>query len=180
MIFWMCSAITLSAAVVATFSRDGRRAALSLWITGLGAGGLYLSLGAELLAIVQWIVSTLVAISFIFYAVMFGEYGEPAVLPKESFFKRGSKLLMQLALGITFGVTIWFATKDSQSQGMPMLPAEPKGMLELGRSLVGDHLLSLEVLALTLFLVLVGAGSTARPEAADELADEPLVEGNAL
>ena len=164
MIFWACSAITLGAAIVATFSRDGRRAALSLWITGLGAGGLYLSLGAELLAIVQWIVSTLVAISFIFYAVMFGEYGEPAAAVEESILKKGSKLVMQLALGVTFGLTIWYATRDSQSQSMPLLPEEPKGMMELGKSLVGDHLLSLEVLALTLFLVLVGAGSTARPE----------------
>ena len=43
-----------------------------------------------------------------------------------------------------------------------------KGVADLGKSLVQDHLLSLEILALTLFVVVIGSGVVARPEVKDE------------
>ena len=72
---WVFAVITLAAVFVAAFAGDIRRATLSLWVAGLAVGAVYLTLGAEVLAIVQWIVSTLVAVSFVFFSAMFGEYG---------------------------------------------------------------------------------------------------------
>ena len=60
-VFWICSALAVTAAAFAAFVRDLRRAVLALWIASLAVGGVYLSLNAELLAVVQWIASTLVA-----------------------------------------------------------------------------------------------------------------------
>jgi NADH:ubiquinone oxidoreductase subunit 6 (subunit J) len=156
---WVFAAITLGAVLVATFVGDIRRAVLALWVAGLGIGAIYLTLGAEVLALVQWIVSTLVAISFIFFSAMFGEYGpgEPLKLDRH---------LVKTALGVlvggAFAWVIWF--------GAAPLPDGPLGQVvegtdvaALGKELTGQHLLSLEVLALTLFLVLVGGGVLARP-----------------
>src|SRR5688500_17716981 len=78
MMGWIFAGVTLAAALMATFVGHMRRAILALWVAGLGVGGMYLTVGAEFLAIIQWIVSTLVTISFVFFAVMFGEYNSPS------------------------------------------------------------------------------------------------------
>ncbi|MGZ3698551.1 MAG: hypothetical protein ACXWP5_10475, partial [Bdellovibrionota bacterium] len=74
MMMWVFVGVTLSACATATLVGNIRRAALALWVASLGVGGIYLTMGAELLAVIQWVVSTLVAISFVFFSVMFGEY----------------------------------------------------------------------------------------------------------
>jgi NADH:ubiquinone oxidoreductase subunit 6 (subunit J) len=162
-----CSVLTLVSAVVATFVGDIKRSVLALWIAGLGVGGLYLSLGAELLAITQWIVATLVAISFIFYAVMFGEYGfvDPRPLSRKI-----ASALMPLTVGGAFAGVLWVGIRHLE----PRFPAQgTERIASLGKALAGSHLLSLEVLALTLLLVVVGSGVVARPErAAKERAEE--------
>lgn len=160
---WIFAGITLAAVVTAAFVGDIRRAVLALWVAGLGVGAIYLTLGAEMLAIVQWIVSTLVAISFVFFSVMFGEYG-PASAPlrvDRAMVKTGLSLL----LGLGFAWMIWYGAGQLPSDQLAQ-PAEGSDLAAIGKTLTGQHLLSLEVLALTLFLVLVGGGVIARPDRA--------------
>lgn len=168
-VFLFCSFLTIFAAILATFLSDIRKAVLALWITGLGAGGLFLSVGAELLAVVQWIVSTLVAISFIFYAVMFGEYGMPDLRPKP---KRYTSLGVSVLLGAAFAWVIWLGAHQLPGATLiePILPENTtaQSMLALGKSIAEEHLLSLEILGLTLFLVIVGSGVIARPEGSEQ------------
>jgi NADH:ubiquinone oxidoreductase subunit 6 (subunit J) len=160
MISWIFGGLTILAAASATFAPDLRRSNLSLWIAGLSAGALYLTVGAELLAIIQWIVSTLVAIAILFFSSMYGQSRE---LPEGRGARPVLKILLPLLLGLAFGVIIWhgagFVDNDS------LVPAGDGGDLQaMGRELIQKHLLSLEVLSLTLFLVLVGGGVIARPE----------------
>ncbi|MCM2322093.1 MAG: NADH-quinone oxidoreductase subunit J [Oligoflexia bacterium] len=163
MIIAFLATATLAAVTVAAFVRDIRRATLALWIAGLGAGGIYLTIGAETLAIVQWVTSTLVAISFVFFAVMFGEYGS-----QKGFFDRKRALFygLGLAIGVSFAglIALGSGTIDA-----PMLevPVSGNDLPALGKALTEDHLLSLEVLAFTLLMVLVGGGVLARPEPMD-------------
>lgn len=185
MIFWIFAVITLGAVLVAAFALNLKRAILALWIAGFGAGGLYLTVGAETLAIVQWIVSTLIAISFVFFAVMFGEFGNstaqfhpprknertagklftPAIFRRDTIQGRKGALLVlaAFALGAAFGVAIWFGASHLPA-GNLAVPAEGNDLISLGKRLTEEHFLSLEVLALTLFLVLVGGGVVARPD----------------
>src|SRR6476660_9582164 len=93
---WVFAAIALGAVFLATFLRQMRGAILALWVAGLGVGAIYLNIGAELLAIIQWIVSTVVTISFIFFAVMFGEYNSVEAREKKS---RILVTLMAIILG---------------------------------------------------------------------------------
>jgi NADH:ubiquinone oxidoreductase subunit 6 (subunit J) len=156
--------ITLFAVLMATFVNHTRRAILSLWVAGLGVGAMYLTVGAEFLAIIQWIVSTLVTISFVFFAVMFGEYNPSEV--KEV--KKNDLLLtiLSLILGSSFAAVIWLGAGALPEEPM-ILPVQKSDLGVVGRTLTQDHLLSLEVLALTLFLVLVGGGVVARSEGND-------------
>jgi NADH:ubiquinone oxidoreductase subunit 6 (subunit J) len=163
MMTWVFAAITLASVLMATFVNDMRRAILSLWVAGLGVGAMYLTIGAEFLAIVQWIASTLVTIAFLFFAVMFGEYHSSPVVKNET------GLLMKIlsvGLGTAFAGLIWLGSHE-----LEILPQSDTSagsdLAMVGRVLTQDNLLSLEVLALTLFLVLVGGGVIARSERGD-------------
>ncbi|MBY0469896.1 NADH-quinone oxidoreductase subunit J [bacterium] len=196
MIFWACGGIAVLGGVLATFMTDLRRAVLALWVCGLGVGGLYLSLGAELLAVIQWLLSTLIAIAFIFYAVMFGEFSTPedaalgvSVTPEPEKKKEWFRPVMPLIVGSAFAGMIWLGATHLPSMAQHgILFSDPHEIIEttktygpqtqetekksevamgvqgLGRSLAEDHLLAVEILALLLFLVIVGSGVVARLE----------------
>lgn len=165
---WIFAGITLGAVIAATFVGDIRRAVLSLWVAGLGIGAIYLTLGAEVLAVVQWIVSTLVAISFVFFSAMFGEYG-----PGDGF--KIDRHLIKTGLGVLVGAAfawvIWFGASSLPAEQL-VQPMEGTDISAVGKALTGQHLLSLEVLAMTLFLVLVGGGVIARPDGGGETEEE--------
>ncbi len=178
MISWIFSAIALGAALTATVVQGMRRAILSLWITGLAMGCLFLTVGAETLAIIQWIISTLVAIALFFFAVMFGEYEsedkQPDSLP---FYKKLDRrtlvsAIIATVIGAAFAVIIYLGANDFPSN-LGEGSAQGGDLASLGKVMVENHILSLEVLALTLFLVLVGGGVVARPESGPGLNKEP-------
>ena len=172
MIHWAFSVIAVGAIGLATFSRRIRSAILALWVAGLAIGAVYLTLGAELLAIVQWIVSTIVAISFVFFAVMFGEYSSTGIrensssVPDRNLSRRGGLIsISAVVLGSLFPVLIWLGS-GHLPESMLVLPTVDNDLASLGRKLAQEDFIALEVLALTLFLVLVGGGVIARPEGA--------------
>ncbi len=159
-VFWICSVITLSGALLATFAGDLRVAALALWLTGLGAGGIDLSMGAEFLAVVQWVVSTLITLVLLTYSLAYGEYGLKDERPGA---KRGISAILPVILGMSFTSIVWVGTRHLPSAGY-FEPAPGPDLAVLGRVLMERHLLSLEILAVLLFLALVGAGVLARSE----------------
>ncbi|MGK5083592.1 NADH-quinone oxidoreductase subunit J [Bdellovibrionota bacterium FG-1] len=169
-ICWIFAVITLGAGAFAAFVGDIRRAILSLWIAGLGVGALYLTLGAELLAVIQWIVSTLVVISFVFFSVMFGEYGSSDW--EKTGGSRIFKTVMAVLLGFAFSTVIWFGAGQIPENGIG-LAVDGTDVAALGKTMTSQHLLSLEVLALTLFLVLIGGGVIARPEQSSKKESQP-------
>lgn len=163
MMEWSFAAITLAAALVATFTQNMRSAILALWVAGLGVGAVYLTIEAEFLAIVQWMVSTLLTITFVFFAVMFGEYNPIK--------KRRSRyeillVIFSVIIGTGFSFVIALGTQGLLTDPT-LLKGGPTDLKALGKLLVEQNFLSLEVLALTLFLVLVGGGVVARFERSD-------------
>ena len=160
---WVFAGLTLGAALMATFAFNIKRAILALWVVGLGVGAVYLTVGAEFLAIIQCMVSTLVTISLIFFSVMFGEYQVQPSSSARTFSARDIlRTALSLLLGAGFAGVIWLGV-----QGLPqetLIQAGGSDLGALGKALTQDNLLSLEVLALILFLVLVGGGVIARLE----------------
>lgn len=162
MIPWICGGVMTGAALLAALLPDVRRAALSLWIAGLAAGGIYLSIGAEALAIIQWVLSTLVAVAIVFFSVMFGEYrGEDRVWK----LSRKDWLFMGLsALGGCVFLAALYLAVDGPDFAQLSLPETGGDLASLGRVLSEKHMISLEVVALSLFMVLIGGSLMARPE----------------
>lgn len=168
MIEWSFALISLTAAAIAAFVPDIRRATLALWVAGLAVGGIFLTIGAETLAIVQWIVSTLVSISLGFFSAMFGEYGSSEKKRPMLVTRLGSGFLaLAILAGGALAVIAW-----KSAMLLPSPPGAPASgaandLMALGKALVERNAISLQVLALTLFLVLVGGGVIARPEGAE-------------
>ncbi len=161
---WAFAGLTLGAAVMATFVSYIKRAILALWVVGLGVGAVYLTVGAEFLAIIQCMVSTLVTISLIFFSVMFGEYQAEGAAKSSFRFSPAQivQTLLSVALGVGFVGVIWVGVRGMPAENLDQNSGSDLGAL--GRALTQHNLLSLEVLALILFLVLVGGGVIARLE----------------
>ncbi len=179
MIGWVFVLITAVAALFAAFAPSFKRMILSLWVAGLGVGAFYLTLGSEFLAIIQWIVSTVVAMSFLFFSVTFGETdaAESAplrerLLPIASGALVGAGFVVMLSLGyFKGGFTEVQPNTSAIEQSKDVSGAD---LLAIGRVLTRDHLLSLELLAATLFVVLVGGHVVARPGDSEADAEEDL------
>jgi NADH:ubiquinone oxidoreductase subunit 6 (subunit J) len=161
--------LTIGAAVFSSFATDIRRAILGLWVAGLSIGALYLTLGAELLATTQWIISTLVTIAFIFFSVMFGEFNRKA--RKLSKGDRFLPPLLASIVGLAFTAVIFLGSASFENSFKDNSSGTDLSII--GKTMVEDHLLSLEVLALTLFMVLIGGGVIARPETKAAESEEP-------
>jgi len=161
MTFWFFSGLVIFSAVVATLARSLRIAGFSLWICGLGVGGIYLSLGAEFIAIFQWIVATLTGLMFVFYSILLGGREQSI---------SWTKFLLVVGLGVTFLWITWLCVQTVPAWESPLFKSE--GLVALGERLIQEHLLPLEILAITLFLTIVGSGVIARPESDDDRMDK--------
>ncbi len=81
------------------------------------------------------------------------------------------KTLSAGVVGAAFAAIVWLGSGNDVTV-VPQ-PAEGTDLAAIGKALIHDHLLSLEVLALLLFLTLVGAGVIARPDVPDETENTP-------
>ncbi len=171
-IFWVCSVVAMMSAAVAAFSAGGRTVAFALWCAGLAVGGIFLTLGAEALAVVQAVISTLVALSFLFHSTLFGEgCAEDGLRARGS---TGIKIVLFSCLGAAVSGAIFFAASGlAQSSAAPGTGRIFADIHELGTVLVSRHMMSVVIVGLALFLVLIGAGVVARPESEN---DEPSEE----
>jgi NADH:ubiquinone oxidoreductase subunit 6 (subunit J) len=179
------AAIAILSALVAALYRDARRVVLALWVCGMCFGAIFLSFGAEVLAIVQWIVSTLVGISLLFFSSMFGELGSKEVSEIRSR-KENFDLLQAAMVGIAFvailGASLLRFQPDPQwlsrlAAGAASGPSSGQDLQALGQLLTEKHFISLEVLGVTLLLVLVGGGVLARPEGLPQGLPQRVKEG---
>ena len=166
MIDYFCAGVAVFSALLAAFISDVRAAVLWLWVAGLAVGGVFLAMNAEVLAVIQWVVSTLVALAFIYYAVMLGEYG---IEDGRSSRARMIQCLVPVAMGLSFvgmlafGAGSKFFSSIQETGVLPLQNAEG-----VGRRLTGEYLLAVELLGLTLFLSIVGSGVLGRPDVREE------------
>lgn len=160
---WIFAILALIAATLATLAQDLKYSILCMWLAGLGVGAIFLTVDAEFLGIIQWIISTLVAISFVFFAVMFGDF-ESSKEKKES--RNYLLTFCSVALGLVFSGLVWLATDknftDDASKVTTVIDVKT-----IGKTLVSTHFLSLEILTMTLFLVLIGCGAITKIEKSD-------------
>lgn len=159
------SVFAAGSALMAIVFTDTRRIILSSWFTSMFVGALFLSAGVEYLAVVQWIVGTLVAIVCLIFATMFGEYGQVDFRPVR---ERVFDFLPAFFIGASFFGMILVAVRGISEgvtePGISVAPAAPNDLLAVGRALGEQHLLALELVAFLLLAVVVGIGVISRAD----------------
>jgi NADH:ubiquinone oxidoreductase subunit 6 (subunit J) len=156
------SVLTVAAALVAVMLSDMRRVIVAAWVAGMSAGALFLAYGAEYLAIVQWLTCTLVAVSFLMYATLFGGYASLDARPKR---QKIFDAIPAAAVAISLFVILIVAVAGKNTS----LAGPAPDLTAIGESLTGKHVISLELLGFLLLAVLIGAGVVARAEGAEEI-----------
>lgn len=177
--FALYGAILASALAVAIL-KNSRKSIVALWLTGLATGSLMLKMGAEVLALVQWMSSTVLAITLIYFANLFGEFhlgqktkgeSKEQSLAGEETALKGTSQKYKWSLGAVGAVSLLpFFLKGIQQGKLPdeFLRMENTDLFALGAEMVRSHLLAVEVVGMLLLLAVVGGGILARSAQNDE------------
>jgi len=152
--FWLMAVIILCSAISATIISNQRVSIFAVWLCGMGIGGMYLTFGAEYLAFFQWMASTLLAVIFLFYSVLYSD--------EEKTHRFWSTYLIPFGLGIIFFAALRTGLRNV---GQDISFDETSGSLaELGLALSNEYLLVCEILGIALFIAVVGIGVISRRE----------------
>lgn len=148
------AAVLLLAAAASVVLRNLIHAALCLTLSFIALGVVYLALGAEFVGFVQLLVYVGAVAMVIVFSIL---------LTRPDELKRSRSLFV--GFGPAGGAAVAFATLvvllgtifTSPTGDRPMLPAVPVPVADLGKALMGDHLVALIVIGVLLTAALVGA-----------------------
>lgn len=125
---------------------------IALWLCGITLGAIYLHMGAEFLAIVQWLLSTLLCMALVFHAILLGDQDE---LPS------GPQWFVVLPLTTALFVVIGWVAYSSVLGSVP-LQWNYYGLMDFGKKLVSDYFLTVVVAGLGALIALIAIGSLER------------------
>jgi NADH:ubiquinone oxidoreductase subunit 6 (subunit J) len=157
--FWIFTSITLGGAVFALLARDVVRSAFALFGTFLGIAGLYLTLGADFLAMTQ----VLIYAGGIMVLYLFG-----IMLSKPSKFERNLKRIgtALVLVGGFAGLFLWKLFGHTHWNAVPaeQLPTAEPTSREIGLAFLRKDgwLFAFEFVSIILLTTLVGAVYIAR------------------
>lgn len=146
------------AAFAVVFAKNKKWVALLLWLIGLFQGVVFLLNGSEILALLQWIQSSVFSLLMLIYLVILGDGREDADF-------KGSAIVVPAFLSAGFGYTLYSGIKESGA----FLSLLDQGNIalrlgDLGRELMQKHFLLVPALTLFSLLAIVGVGQMTRPE----------------
>lgn len=156
--FCSIAAMVLISAAFAAFSTSITRAAYSLFFTLLGMAGFYVLLGSGFLAITQ----VIIYVGGILVLLMFGVLltDRPTGRSSSNAFVR--YLVGTLVCALLMTNVLMRIIFDTPWKIAPSLDEPREHLTELGRALIGDYLLPLEIAGMALLLCLVGAAYLVR------------------
>lgn len=174
MTFWIFGSVAVLGAGVAVVSKDFSKVVLSLWITGIATGCVFQSLGAEVLAVLQWVAATLVALALLVFSLLFGEAKNAQTSGKftreaiVAAIRAGKWVPASAAVlaGLGFALVLVLASPEVSLHAGGQVAAEAgNDLAAVGAHVADHHMLSFEVLAFALLAAVVGGGAVARPDA---------------
>jgi len=187
-VFFICALVVLAGGIGVVVSRNPVHSALSLIATLFGMAGLFLNLGAQLLAVVQVIVYTGAIVVLILFVMMLLGVDREEDLETEPL--KGQRLLAILVglfmVGIvTAIVMIGGADAVTGAKAVTAPLAEgAENIAQIGRQLFTNYVFALEITAGLLTIAVVGAVILARrpkdlqplpePESMTDMGDDPL------
>ena len=167
-LFLLSGSLTVFGAIFVVVSKNLMRSCIFLLASLLGVAGLYVTLGADLLAATQLIVYAGGIVILMLFAVMltggaenksnrFGVFKTPGMGSFKTYFL-ALFVVITFAL-VTFKVVLnLLATQGSQKAQDFLVTVE-----DIGTSLITDHILAFEISSILLLGALVGASVIARP-----------------
>jgi NADH-quinone oxidoreductase subunit J len=159
--FSFCALLGLSGAFGVLFARSPVRAALGLLTTIVGIAGLFLKLGAELLAAVQLLIyAGAVVVLFVFVIMLVGPV--PTAAPSESRARLTRILGGTVALAAAALAAVMLGAQGGQPVRLGPLPPGHGGVESLGNALFARALVPFELSTALLVVAVVGAMAIVR------------------
>lgn len=147
------------AAISAVTLKNLFHSALALAGVLISVAGIYLSLGAEFLAMVQILVYVGAIMTLVIYAIMLTEK-----LGAQSIQQKNAQSIPAIAAGIAFVALLSYVYLHTVWPLRQNISAEEFASYSLGQKLMTEYLLPFEVLGILLFAVLIGAIVVARKD----------------
>lgn len=184
--FAIAAACALVSAVAVARSARLVHAVLWLAVTLVATSALYAMLGASFVAALQLLLYVGGVVTLVLFGVMVtrrhgagGGAGSPSGLPpagasEPTLVDASSPWPAAATASILFAAMTWAILKDPATSPSGALP--PVGAAEVGRALLGDHVMAFETISVLLLAAIVGAIVIARrrdPEAADAPSPAP-------
>jgi len=160
-LFYIFALTAAAGAVGVVLSRNIVRTAVCLLAALLGVAGLYFSLAAEFIAVVQLVVYAGGTLVLIVFGVML-----TARVPTAHLDIKMRELVIALCTGAVFLAVLWggILTADwpvaKASTGAA--DAQPYRIAKLGEALLGDYLVPFELASVVLLVVMIGAAYLAK------------------
>ncbi|HJN93355.1 MAG TPA: NADH-quinone oxidoreductase subunit J [Dehalococcoidia bacterium] len=171
--FWSLAVITVGSALMIVVSRNLIHAVVYLILSFVGVAGLYLTLSAEFIAMVQILVYVGAIAVLMLFAIM--------LTPRAA--RDNSETLMRFPALILMGLVIAAGTFIALETDWGAMRGEAIGNQTriIGESLINEFVLPFEIAAVLLTAALVGAIALAREDSEDQaLHAESLAEDGLL
>lgn len=158
--FWSLAAMTIGGATMIIFSRNLIHAVIWMVIAMLGIAGLYLTLSADFIAVVQVLIYVGAISVLMLFAIMLTPRAE-----RDN--AEGSLRIPAIAAAFLLAVAMVYVAIDTDwgaVQGAPI----PEQARIIGESLINEYVLPFEIGAVLLTAALVGAIALAREDDEDK------------
>ena len=158
LVFWIVVGVTIISAVMVVQSKQLLYSAIALLFTFVGVAGLYIFLGADLIAVVQVVVDVGGILVLIVFGIMLTNKITSVNISHTSVQRGiGATVVLGILAGIGFMIinTPWYQVAATE-------PAQTTETI--GRLLMMDYLLPFEVASLLLLGALIGATTLSRKE----------------
>lgn len=151
----ICGALVFVFAVGAALMTQLRGAIICLWLCSLSVSGMFLSLGAEYLAVLVGLLATLLATVFVFHTELFG---------RRERVPNWLIAVIAFIVGDAFVVVVWSCVHTLGTGFHTPVAVQAPSLVEIGKYLVTEQFLSLQIMAIIMLTVIVGLGVISRPE----------------
>lgn len=156
-LFVVTAIFAMAGGLMTISSRRPLRAAIGLLVHIISLAGMFLTLNAQLLAVLQLLVyAGAVVVLFVFVIMLIGPAAEIAPI-------EGRLAARTLSLGLTIAIVLAVSTAVAHFDAPWEAVSADFGTVEgLGMAIYGQALVPFEVISITLLVAIVGAISIAR------------------
>ena len=158
--FWSLAAMTIGGATMIIFSRNLIHAVIWMVISMLGIAGLYLTLSADFIAVVQVLIYVGAISVLMLFAIMLTPRAE-----RDN--AEGSLLIPAISVAFLLGVAMVYVAIDTDWGAVREAPIGEQARI-IGESLINEYVLPFEIGAVLLTAALVGAIALAREDDEDK------------